>query len=350
MKSNEQDSKIIVYVGEDGKPHLDVKFQGETVWLTQTQLVELFDSSKANISEHAKNIYAEGELEEAATVRKFRTVRTEGNRKVTREIEHYNLDMVISLGYRVKSQIATKFRIWATQQLRDYIVKGFAMDDERLKENSGGNYWKELLERIRDIRSSEKLLYRQVLELFATSQDYDPPSSQQVEFFKIVQNKLHYAVNLLTAAEVIHSRVDSDKPFLGLSTFKGAYPTKDEVAIAKNYLTQEELGVLNRLVSAFFDLAELKAINHESMRMTDWIHEVDTFAATYGKGVLDNPGKISHKAMIAKVTKEYEAYKQRIRQHDLKDIEQAYLDDLKATQKKLKGKKVNVRAKKAQRK
>lgn len=339
MSLDGPDGEMILYVGEDGKPRIDVKFQGETAWLTQAQLVVLFDSSKGNISEHIKNIYAEGELEESATVRKFRTVRLEGDREVVRELEHYNLDMIISLGYRVKSQIATKFRIWATQRLREYIIKGFTMDDERLKEGAGGNYWKELLERIRDIRSSEKVLYRQVLDLFATSQDYDSRSNEQVKFFKIVQNKLHYAVNLLTAAEVIHSRIDSDKPFLGLMTFKGKYPTKDEAQTAKNYLTADELSVLNRLVSAFFDLAELKAINHEPMRMADWVREIDTFAATYGKGVLDNPGKISHTAMIAKVTKEYETYKQRIRSNELSDIEQVYLDDLKATQKKLEGKK-----------
>lgn len=243
MSIDGQDGEVIVYVGDDGKPRIDVKFQGETVWLTQAQLVELFDSSKANISEHISNIYAEGELEETATVRKFRTVRMEGDREVTRDIEHYNLDMIISLGYRVKSQIATKFRIWATQRLREYIVKGFAMDDERLKENAGGNYWKELLERIRDIRSSEKVLYRQVLELFSTSQDYDPHSREQLEFYKIIQNKLHYAVNLLTAAEVIHSRVDSDKPFGRQFNTSLAYPSvstfRSPIIRSKNLLRYE---------------------------------------------------------------------------------------------------------------
>ncbi|RWZ78326.1 MAG: cell filamentation protein Fic [Candidatus Microsaccharimonas sossegonensis] len=275
--------EIILYVGDDGKPRIDVTFQGETVWLSQAQMVELYQSSKSNVSEHIKNIFVEGELDESATVRKFRTVQTEGGREVVREIEHYNLDMIISLGYRIKSSVATKFRIWATQRLREYIVKGFAMDDERLKEAGGGKYWIELLERIRDIRSSEKVLYRQVLDLFATSRDYDPHSPQQQEFFKIIQNKLHYAVNLLTAAEVIHSRVDSDKPFLGLTAFKGNHPTKAEASVAKNYLSAEELAVLNRLVSAFFDLAELKAINHESMNMSDWVTEVDRFADIYGK-------------------------------------------------------------------
>lgn len=338
MSPDDGNGEIIVYVGDDGKPRIDVKIDGETVWLNQSQLVELFDSSKANISEHIKNIYSEGELQEAATVRKFRTVRIEGDREVVREIEHYNLDMIISLGYRIKSSIATKFRIWATGRLREYIIKGFAMDDERLKENGGGAYWKELLERIRDIRSSEKVLYRQVLELFATSRDYDPASHEQQQFFKIVQNKLHYAVNLLTAAEVIHSRVDSDKPFLGLTAFKGTHPTKAEAGIAKNYLTAEELAMLNRLGSAFFDLAELKAINHEVMDMSDWVAEVDKFAGIYGKGVLDNPGKISHQAMINKVAEQYEVYKTRVKQHQLSDIERAYLDELKETQKKLEDK------------
>lgn len=336
MSIDAPNGEMIVYVGDDGKPRIDVKFQGETVWLTQRQLVELFDSSKANISEHISNIFSEGELEENSVVREFRTTAADGKNY---NVKHYNLDMIISLGYRVKSHIATKFRIWATQRLREYIIKGFAMDDERLKENGGGQYWKELLERIRDIRSSEKVLYRQVLDLFATSQDYDSRSREQLDFFKIIQNKLHYAVNMLTAAEVIHSRVNSDKPFLGLTTFRGQHPTKGEAQIAKNYLTADELGVLNRLVSAFFDLAELKAINHEPMRMADWVREVDTFAATYGKGVLDNPGKISHKAMLAKVTAEYEAYRTRVRSQELTSIEHQYLNELKATQKKLEGRK-----------
>lgn len=336
MSIDKPNGEMIVYVGEDGKPRIDVKFQGETVWLTQGQLVELFQSSKSNVSEHINNILEEGELEEDSVVRDFRTTAADGK---SYSVKHYSLDMIISLGYRVKSSIATKFRIWATQRLREYIIKGFAMDDERLKGSAGGNYWKELLDRIRDIRSSEKVLYRQVLDLFATSQDYDPKSKAQQEFFKIIQNKLHYAVNLLTAAEVIHSRVDSDKPFLGLTNFKGQHPTKQEAQIAKNYLKSDELDVLNRLVSAFFDLAELKAINRQPMRMADWIAEVDTFAATYGKGVLDNPGKISHKTMIAKVADQYETYRDRVRRQELSPIEQDYLDELKVAQKKIERKK-----------
>ena len=335
MNSNSPNSEMVVYVGDDGKPQIQARLQDENMWLTQVQLAQVFQTTRQNIGQHIKNIYEEKELDPSATIKKFFIVQTEGDREVSRNIEHYSLDMVIALGYRVKSNIATNFRIWATERLREYITKGFVMDDERLKENSGGNYWKELLGRIRDIRSSEKILYRQVLDLFATSQDYNPSSKEQIEFFQIVQNKLHYAVNMLTAAEVIHSRVDSDKPFLGLTTFRGQQPTKSEAQIAKNYLTADELGILNRLVSAFFDLAELKAINHEPMRMADWVREVDKFAATYGKGVLDNPGKISHKTMLAKVAKEYESYKERIRNNELSSIEQQYLEELKAVQKNI---------------
>jgi hypothetical protein len=307
MNFEDNDGEMIIYTGDDGRPRIEVTFQGETAWLTQAQLVDLFQSSKANISEHIRNIYDEGELSQTATVRKFRTVRIEGDREVVREIEHYNLDMIISLGYRIKSKVATQFRIWATERLREYIIKGFAMNDKQLKQTGGGVYWKELLERIRDIRSSEKIFYRQVLDLFATSTDYDPKFDDQRKFFQIVQNKLHYAVN---------------------------QPTKDEAVIAKNYLSADEIAMLNRLVSAFFDLAELKAINHEPMRMQDWVAEVDIFASVYGKGVLDNAGTISHSRMIEKVTREYETYKKKTR-NDLSDIETTYLAELKQAQKKL---------------
>lgn len=224
MKNNEQQNEIIIYEGDNGVPKIEVRMQGETVWLNQSQLVELFDSSKSNISEHVKNIFTEGELTPESTVRKFRTVQIEGDREVEREVEYYNLDMIISLGYRVRSQIATHFRKWATARLREYIVKGFTMDDERLKGTGGGNYWKELLNRIRDIRSSEKALYRQVLDLYATSVDYDSKSETSVEFFKVVQNKLHYATNQHTAAETVHQRADAGKDFMGLTTFTGALP------------------------------------------------------------------------------------------------------------------------------
>ncbi len=232
----ENGGEIIIYESADGMAKIDVRFVDETVWLTQTQLVELFQSSKANISEHIKNIFSEGELDESATVRKFRTVQLEGERRVAREVAHYNLDMIISLGYRVKSKIATHFRKWATARLKEFLVKGFTMDDERLKQLGGGNYWKELLDRIRDIRSSEKVFYRQVLDLYATSVDYDPKSEKSVLFFKIVQNKLHYAAHGHTAAEVIYDRADAEAPFMGLQTFSGDFPTLKDIGIAKNYL------------------------------------------------------------------------------------------------------------------
>lgn len=236
---------IVIYQTEDGGTKIDVRFEGETVWLTQQQMAELFGSSRTNIVEHIQHIYEEGELDEASTCRKFRQVRDEGGRQVSREIPHYNLDMIIALGYRVRSKIATHFRRWATERLKEYMLKGFTMDDERLKELGGGNYWKELLARIRDIRSSEKVMYRQVLDLYATSVDYDPNSAESIAFFKMVQNKLHYAAHGHTAAEVIYERADADKPFMGLTSFSGDFPTAKDIGIAKNYLTEEELRVLN---------------------------------------------------------------------------------------------------------
>ena len=245
----DEQGEIIIYQTNNGKNNIDVKLEGETVWLTQAQLVELYQSSKSNVSEHIKHIFEEKELEENSVVRKFRTTASDGKQY---EVAHYNLDMIISLGYRIKSSIATQFRIWATERLKEYIIKGFTMDDERLKQNGGGNYWKELLDRIRDIRSSEKVLYRQVLDLYATSRDYDAKAPETIEFFKVVQNKLHYAAHGHTASEVIYERVDSDKPFMGLTTFSGDLPTKSEAKIAKNYLTPEELKILNNLVSGYF--------------------------------------------------------------------------------------------------
>ena len=253
-KANQMSTgEIVIFKTTDNKISVDVRFEDETVWLTQVQLVELYQSSKANVSEHIKHIFEDGELEESATVRKFRTVQTEGNRQVSREHEYYNLDMIISLGYRIKSKIATQFRQWATKRLNEYIRKGFALDDERLKQAGDDDYWKELLDRIRDIRSSEKVMYRQVLDLYATSVDYEPKSKESVAFFKMVQNKLHYAVNHQTAAEIIYTRANSEKEFMGLTSFKGADVTLEDVRIAKNYLSETELKKLNRLVSAFFD-------------------------------------------------------------------------------------------------
>ena len=241
--------EILIYQTDDGQTNIEVKIEDDTVWLTQQQMSELFQTSRTNVVEHIKHIYEEGELDEISTCRNFRQVRKEGNREVTRQIPHYNLDMIISLGYRIKSVIATRFRQWATQRLKEYMIKGFTIDDERLKGNGGGNYWKELLDRIRDIRSSEKVLYRQVLDLYATSVDYDPHSEESVRFFKIVQNKLHYAAHGHTAAEVIYQRADAEKPFMGLTSFAGEVPALKDIGIAKNYLDENELKVLNNLVS-----------------------------------------------------------------------------------------------------
>lgn len=263
----ENKGEIIIYQAEDGLTRIEVRIEEETVWLSQQQMAELFQTSRTNVVEHIKHIYDEKELDEQSTCRKFRQVRQEGTREVARNIPFYSLDMIISLGYRVKSSIATQFRRWATERLKEYMIKGFTMDDERLKGNGGGNYWKELLDRIRDIRSSEKVLYRQVLDLYATSVDYDPHSDESIKFFKIVQNKLHFAAHGHTAAEVIYERANADKPFMGLTSFLGELPSLKDIGIAKNYLNENELKVLNNLVSGYFDLAEINAIEHKPMYM-----------------------------------------------------------------------------------
>ena len=273
--SNEY-GEILIYQTDDGQTNIEVKIEDDTVWLTQQQMSELFQTSRTNVVEHIKHIYEEGELDEISTCRNFRQVRKEGNREVTRQIPHYNLDMIISLGYRIKSMIATRFRQWATKRLKEYMIKGFTIDDERLKGNGGGNYWKELLDRIRDIRSSEKVLYRQVLDLYATSVDYNPHSEESVRFFKIVQNKLHYAAHGHTAAEVIYQRADAEKPFMGLTSFSGELPALKDIGIAKNYLEENELKVLNNLVSGYFDLAEINAIEHKPMYMDDYVKQLDS--------------------------------------------------------------------------
>lgn len=330
-------NKILIYQGKDNNIKIDVKFEEETVWLTQAQLVELYQSSKSNVSEHIKHIFEEGELTREATVRNFRTVQKEGKRNVEREIEYYNLDMIISLGYRIKSSVATQFRIWATQRLKEYLIKGFTMDDERLKGIGGGNYWKELLNRIRDIRSSEKVMYRQVLDLYATSSDYDPKSPETIKFFKKVQNKLHYATSEQTAAEVIYNRANADKEFMGLTNFKGDLPSLDEVRIAKNYLSEDELFRLNRLVAAFFDLAEIKAKEQTLMTMKDWVEELDKFSAFYGKGVLKGTGTVSHEQAIEKAESEYRKYEVKT----LNSVEKAYLETLKQLEQQVKKNKEN---------
>ena len=323
--------ELLLYQDEKGSTQIEVRLENENVWLTQAQLVTLYQSSKANVSEHIKHIFEEGELEEMATVRKFRTVQKEGSREVTREVVHYNLDLIISLGYRIKSHIATKFRIWATQRLKEYIIKGFVIDDNRLKQNAGGNYWYELLNRIRDIRSSEKVLYRQVLDLYATSVDYDPRTPESIRFFKIVQNKLHYAAHGHTAAEVIYERADSDKPFMGLTVFAGDHPSLKEVVIAKNYLTEEELKVLNNLVSGYFDFAEIQAMKRKPMYMADYIKQLDNILSATGEKVLQNAGRVTHQEAIEKATSEFKKYQVKT----LSTVEEDYLRILKSLEKKL---------------
>lgn len=329
--------EIVLYQRDDGTPAIEVRLEDETVWLTQQQIADLFQTSRTNVVEHIKHIYEEGELDEAATCRDFRQVRQEGTRRVERTMPHYNLDLIISLGYRVKSRVATRFRIWATDRLREYLIKGFAMDDAKLKELGGGRYWRELLERIRDIRSSEKVLYRQVLELYATSLDYDPTAQETIEFFATVQNKLHYAAHGHTAAEVIVSRADSTQPDMGLTSFPGDRPRKADVAVAKNYLNESELVKLNTLVSAYFDAAEFRAQSHEPTYMRDWLTHLDRLIAAMDAPVLTSAGSVSHKQAVAKAESEYEKYRQR---PDLapSDVERAYLDSVKSMQRQLEGK------------
>ena len=317
--------EIILYQSDDGKTHVNVRFEGDSVWLTQAQLVQLYHSSKANISEHITHIFDEGELDPEATVRKFRTVQMEGTREVVRDLSHYNLDVIIAVGYRVRSSVGTRFRQWATARLKEYMIKGFALDDERLKGNGGGNYWKELLARIRDIRSSEKMLYRQVLDLYATSQDYNPKSEESVHFFQIVQNKLHYAAHGHTAAEVIYERADADAPFMGLRTFSGEIPVLKDVGIAKNYLDETELRVLNNLVSGYFDIAEINAMEHRPMYMKDYVAQLDAVLSSGGRKLLDNAGHISHQQAIEKATTEYHKYQVQT----LSPVEKAYMETVK---------------------
>ena len=321
--------EIIIYQTDDGLTNINVKMQDETVWLTQQQMAELYQTSRTNVVEHIKHIYDEGELDEESTCRNFRQVRKEGNREVTRELPFYNLDMIISLGYRVKSSIATQFRRWATERLKEYMIKGFAMDDERLRGNGGGNYWKELLDRIRDIRSSEKVLYRQVLDLYATSVDYDPKSPDSVKFFKIVQNKLHFAAHGHTAAEVIYERADAEKPFMGLTSFAGEIPALKDIGVAKNYLEEDELKILNNLVSGYFDLAEISAIEHRPMYMSDYVAQLDAVLTSGGRQLLESSGKISHEQAMKKAESEYRKYQEAT----LSPVEEAYMATIKGVNK-----------------
>lgn len=333
----EPSSEILLYQREDGQPAIEVHLDDETVWVTQAQLVDLFQSSKANISEHIKNIFEEGEVDAAATVRDLRTVRQEGTRQVTRTLTYYNLDVILSVGYRVRSKVATQFRIWATERLREYLVKGFTMDDAKLKNLGGGTYWRELLERIRDIRSSEKVLYRQVLDLYATSVDYDARAEATVEFFKVVQNKLHFAAHGHTAAEVIASRADATQPNMGLTTFAGERPLKAEISVAKNYLSETELKKLNTLVSAYFDAAEFRAQNHEPTYMKDWLAHLDRLIAAMDAPTLTGAGSVSHKQAIARAEGEYEKFRVQ-RDAAPSDAEAAYLESVKRAQREIEGK------------
>ena len=317
--------EILIYQSEDGLTKIEVKIQDETVWLTQQQMADLFQTSRTNVVEHIAHIYEEIELDENSTCRKFRQVRKEGNREVSREMPYYNLDMIISLGYRVKSRIATNFRRWATERLKEYMIKGFTMDDERLKNLGGGNYWKELLDRIRDIRSSEKVMYRQVLDLYATSVDYNPKSSESIAFFKMVQNKMHYAAHGHTAAEVIYERADAEQPFMGLKNFSGDFPTLKDIGIAKNYLNEEELKILNNIVSGYFDFAEIQAMRHNPMYMSDYVEHLDNILKTTGEKLLQGAGKISYVQAIEKATEEYRKYQVQ----NLSPVEEEYLESIK---------------------
>lgn len=308
MQKNE--NNIIIYQDEDGITKVSVKFSDEDIWLTQNQIAEIYKTTQENISMHIKNIYKDGELENNSTNKKFLLVQNEGNRQVKRNIDHYNLDMIIALGYRVQSQVATRFRVWATQRLHEYMQKGFTMDDERLKQG-GNRYFRELLQRIRDIRSSERNFYQQVTDIYATSIDYDPRSDLTKKFFSTVQNKLHFAVHEHTAAELIYERVDNEKPFVGMTNFKGDYVTIDDVKIAKNYLSEIELQRLNLLVSQFLDFAELQALEQRAMTMNDWINELDNQIIQNKRKLLEGKGKISHQEAMEKAEKEFEIYRDR---------------------------------------
>lgn len=306
----EKENKLILFKDNNGKVSVNVRFADEDVWLTQEQLAQIYATTQQNVSQHVKSIYADQELIDEATHKKFLLVRQEGSRQVKREIDHYNLDMIIALGYRVQSPVAVHFRRWATERLHEYIQKGFAMDDERLKQG-GNRYFRELLQRIRDIRSSERNFYQQVTDIYATSVDYDPRAKITKMFFASVQNKMHYAVHEHTAAELIYERVDNEKPFVGMTNFKGNYVTRDDVKIAKNYLTELELQRLNLLTSQFLDFAEFQALEQTPMRMADWIAALDDQILRLRKNILEGNGSISHKEAIEKAEREFEIYRER---------------------------------------
>ena len=316
---------IIIYNTEDGKAKINLQYEDGTVWLSQLEIAELFQTTKQNVSKHIKAIFLEGELEERATVNYKLTVQKEGNRKISRQLAYYNLDMILAIGYRVRSIRGIQFRNYASNVLKEYLIKGFAMDDERLKNLGGGNYFKELLERIRDIRSSEKVFYRQVLDLFATSIDYDAKNEEAKKFFATVQNKMHFAIHHHTASELIYSRVDGDKDFMGLSTFKGELPTLEEAKVAKNYLSAEELKSLNALVSGYLDFAERQAQREVKMTMKDWREHVDRILGATGEDLLIGNGRVSRGMMVDKVNQEYRKYSSKT----LSQVERDYLAEIK---------------------
>lgn len=317
-----EESKMMIYTSIDGQTKIDVRLEDETLWLTQAQMCELYQTSKSNVSEHIKHIFEEGELDEESVVRKIRTTASDGKSYNT---TFYNLDMIIALGYRIKSVIATRFRQWATQRLKEYMIKGFTLDDDRLKKLGGGNYWKELLDRIRDIRATEKVFYRQVLEIYATSIDYDPRADVSQEFFRKVQNKIHYAVHGHTAAELIVERADAEKDFMGLLNFKGNQPTLVEAKTAKNYLNEKELRAMGQLVSGYLDFAERQAEREQPMTMNDWAEYLDRILTMSGEQLLQGAGGVSHAEAMAHATNEYRKYKQRT----ISDVEQDYLNSIR---------------------
>lgn len=328
-------SELNIYQSEDGKTRIETRLVDETVWLTQAQMAELFQKAKSTISEHLTNIFEEGELDAKSVVRNFRTTAADGKEYDT---AFYNLDVIISVGYRVKSLQGTKFRQWATARLREYIVKGFTMNDEMLKQAGGGNYFDELLARIRDIRSSEKVFWRKVLDIYATSIDYDARSDLSTAFFQTVQNKMHWAAHGNTAAEVIYKRIDSKKPNLGLTNFKGSKPTKQETEIAKNYLTEDELNILNRIVTAYLEFAELQALNRKAMYMSDWSERLDDFLRMAGNEILQNAGTVSHEKALEKAATEYQEYKE-LHKNELSEAENDFVKHIESTAKSLGSKK-----------
>ena len=315
----ESKGEIVIYQSDDGLVKLETRFEDETVWLSIDQMAELFQRDRSVIGKHVRNVFAEGELDKDSVWAKFAYTASDGKKY---NVDYYNLDVIISVGYRVKSIRGTQFRKWATTRLKEYIIKGFTMDDERLKGNGGGQYWKELLDRIRDIRSSEKVLYRQVLDLYATSVDYDPHSEESVRFFKIVQNKLHFAAHGHTAAEVIYERADADKPFMGLTSFTGEIPALKDIGVAKNYLKEDELKILNNLVSGYFDLAEINAIEHKPMYMNDYVEQLDSVLTSGNRKLLTGSGSVSHDEAMRKAKEEYRKYQEAT----LSPVEKAYME------------------------